>query len=86
MMSISRSIQLINHYITTRGNEAEEALQPIAYEDLVNNHALCGTLIDFLGDIYVCSGMDADDHDTPTGSQIQQLITFLAGLVPEELG
>lgn len=85
MMTTDRSIQLLNEYIVKMGNEAEEPLQPVEFHDLIENHRLCEILIDFLGNLYVCHGIDANDHDNQLGEQIQQLITFLAGLVSEEL-
>ena len=84
-MNSTRAIQRINEYIMNQGNEAEEVLQPVELDDLKENHKLCGTLIDFLGDIYVCSGMNKDYSDNECGSEIQQLITFIAGFVFEEL-
>ncbi len=84
MTYVDRSIQLINEYIVKMGNEAEEPLRPIEYHELIRNHKLCEDLIDFLGDIYVCHGVDANWRDNQLGEQIQQIITFLASLVSEE--
>ncbi len=83
MLRIDRAIQLINQYISTSDNEVVAKLFPIKYEELLNNPTLCETLIEFIGDIYQFSGLDADYNETPAGSQLQQLITFLASLVPE---
>lgn len=83
MLSIDRAIQLINQYISTSDNEVAEKPSPIEYKELLNDPTLCETLIEFLGDIYQYSGLDADYNETPTGSELQHLITFLASLVPE---
>ena len=85
IMTVDRAIQLINEYIVKMGNEAEETLRPVEYHDLINNHKLCEILIDFLGDIYICHGIDANCRDNHFGDQVQQLITFLASIVSEEL-
>ena len=80
MMSAGRAVQLINEWIVKMGNEAEEALRPVEYRELIEDRGLCERLIDFLGDLYICHGIDADDHDNQLGDQIQQLIAFLAGI------
>ncbi len=84
MMTVDRAIQLINEYIIKMENETEEAIKPVEYHELIRNHKLCEDLIDFLGDIYVCHGVDANWRDNQLGEQTQQLITFLASLVSEE--
>lgn len=83
MMRIDQMMQRINEYIVQRGNESEKRLMPVTFDELRQNCTLREALIDFLGDIYVCSGMDADYCDNQCGSQIQQLIDFLASI--EEL-
>lgn len=84
MINAERAIQQINEYIVKMGNEAEETLRPVEYHELIRNHRLCETLIDFLGDIYLCYGIDDNFRDNQSGDQIQQLIAFLASLAPEE--
>lgn len=79
MMSTQIRI-LVNEYIAKRGNESEEQLMPVTFDELRQNCILRESLIDFLGDIYVCCGMDANYCDNQCGNQIQQLIDFLASI------
>ncbi len=80
MKNQNKFISQINLILRTVKNEELLKMLPIAIEDLVNNPSLCEFLIDYLGDIYVCSGLDEQYNETLYGSLIYELICFLASI------
>ena len=78
MINEAKAISIINRYLETTTDSIKSKVYPVSGDDLRNNSRLCSILIDFLGDIYVCSELDCKYQETPQGAEIQDTIHFLA--------
>ena len=78
MYKIKKYIYILNLLIEESENNDFKELLPFSIEKLQHNQILCESIIDYLGDIYVCKGLDEDYCDTKYGSLISQVIDFLA--------
>lgn len=78
MINETKAITIINKYLETTTDSIKNKVYPVSGNDLHNNGWLCSVLIDFLGDIYVCSELDCKYQETPQGEEIQDAIHFLA--------
>lgn len=78
MINEAKAINIINRYLETSTDSIMSKVYPVSGNDLHNNSRLCSIIIDFLGDIYVCSELDCNYQETPQGAEIQDAIHFLA--------
>ena len=71
-------ISMLNLLIKDTENKDFKDLLPFSIEKLQHNKILCEAIIDYLGDIYVCKGLDENYCETQYGNLISQVIGFLA--------
>lgn len=78
MYKINNSIDIINSLIIESSEDKLRNMLPISLEDLRNNQLLCEDVIDYLGDIYVTRGLDAQYCENEFGKRLSSIMTFLA--------
>lgn len=78
MVSEEKAIGIINKYLQ-RANETNiRRYFPVAASQIYGDGQLCEHIIDYLGDVYIYAGMDADYVENAYGTEIQEAISFLA--------
>lgn len=78
MVSEEKAIGIINKYLQ-RANETNiRRYFPVATSQIYGDGQLCEHIIDYLGDVYIYAGMDADYVENACGTEIQEAINFLA--------
>ena len=76
MVSVEKAIGIINKYLQ-RANDANiRRYFPVEASRICGDGQLCEDIIDYLGDIYTCAGMDANYAENECGTEIQEVITF----------
>lgn len=78
MISESKALNIINKYLNCSNESDIRRYYPVTASRIRNDSQLCERMIDFLGDVYTCSGLDANYEENTAGSEIQDVITFLA--------
>lgn len=79
MISEAKAIKIINKYLQCAQDPNVRKYFPLEASRIYSDDdQLCDLLIDFLGDIYIYSGMDENYEDNERGSEIQEAITFLS--------
>ncbi len=78
MIREQTAIETINMYLKDAHKSDAYRHFPVAAPRIYNDHELCEDLIDFLGDIYVRTGLNKDNEETECGSEIMDVINFLA--------
>ena len=78
MVSEEKAIGIINKYLQ-RANETNiRRYFPVAAHQIYGDSQLCEHIIDYLGDVYIYAGLDADYVENACGTEIQEAINFLA--------
>ena len=78
MIKESKAVAIINCYLDNAHESVKARFYPVSFSSLVNDAELCDELIDYLGDIYVCSGLDNNYEENSCGAELQSVIQFLA--------
>lgn len=78
MIREAKVIDIINKYLKCAHESDIHRYYPVAASQIYNDKQLCERIIDFLGDIYIGSGLDVNYEENTTGAEIQDAITFLA--------
>lgn len=78
MISESKAIEIINKYLNSTQESTKCQYFPVVASQIYGNVQLCEYLIDFLGDVYIRSGLDANYEENMCGVEIQEAIRFLA--------
>ena len=78
MITSNKAVQIINKYLEKECNSMVKQDVSVSVSSLRNNIDLCDKLIDFLGDLYVRKGLDTDYEENICGTEIQEVIHFLA--------
>ena len=73
-----KAINIINKYLKCAHESDIHRYYPVAASQIYNDKQLCARIIDFLGDIYIGSGLDVNQEENTTGAEIQDAIPFLA--------
>lgn len=78
MVSEGKAIEVINRYLKG-ANELNACRHfPVTLSQIYEDHQLCEDIMDYLGDIYVLTGLDMNNEETESGSEIMDAISFLA--------
>lgn len=89
MIDEKNALQIINKYLNYTNNSLRTEYFPIINTKLYSDIQLCNDLIDFLGDLYVCLGLNENYEENDLGAEIQQGISYLAfvrGKTEDQLG
>ena len=78
MVREEKAIEIINKYLQCAHDTSIRRYFPVVASQIYGNGQLCEHIIDYLGDIYTCAGLDADYVENACGSEIQEAINFLA--------
>ncbi len=78
MIDESRAVSIINRYLENENSSIKAQFFPVSVYTLTHNSQLCDILIDFLGDLYVCKGLDSNYEENVYGAEMQEAIQFLA--------
>lgn len=78
MINESAAIVTINKYLIDAHASYAYRHFPVTAPRIYKDHELCDDIIDFLGDIYVRTSLDMDNKETECGSEIMDVINFLA--------
>lgn len=78
MVSETKAIKIINKYLEHAQESNMRQYFPVVASQICDDNRLCERLIDFLGDIYIYSGLDENYEENACGLEIQEAISFLA--------
>lgn len=78
MVSEEKAIEIINKYLQFAHETNIRQYFPVTASRLYRDGRLCEHIIDYLGDIYICDGLDANHAENACGTEIQEAINFLA--------
>jgi hypothetical protein len=78
MIDENKAAKIINRYLENENNSLKAQFYPISACTLTLDSQLCNELIDFLGDVYTCTGLDNNYEENIYGAEIQEVIQFLA--------
>lgn len=78
MINEAKAIKIINKYLKRAQQSGIHQHFPIVVSQIYGDKQLCEDIIDFLGDVYICDGLDVNYEENVCGSEIQDAIHFLA--------
>ena len=78
MVSETKAIKIINKYLKHAQESNIRQYFPVVASQIMGDNQLCEHLIDFLGDVYIYTGLDENYEENECGLEIQEAITFLA--------
>ena len=78
MVSEEKAIGIINKYLQRAHETNIRQYFPVAASQIYGDGKVCEHIIDYLGDVYSCAGLDANYVENACGSEIQEAINFLA--------
>lgn len=78
MVSEEKTIGIINKYLQRAHETNIRRYFPVAAPQIYGDSQLCEHIIDYLGDVYIYAGLDADYVENACGTEIQEAINFLA--------
>ena len=72
------TIEIVNKYLQ-RAHEANIRRSfPVVASKIYSDGQLCERIMDYLGDVYTCAGLDENYEENACGAEIQEAISFLA--------
>lgn len=78
MLSEEKTIEIVNKYLQ-RAHEANiRRSLPVVASKIYSDGQLCERIMDYLGDVYTCAGLDENYEENACGAEIQEAISFLA--------
>ena len=78
MASEEKTIGIINKYLQRAHETNIRRYFPVVASQIYGDSQLCERIIDYLGDVYSCAGLDANYEENVCGAEIQEAINFLA--------
>jgi hypothetical protein len=78
MVSEAKAIKIINKYLQCAQESNIRQYFPVVASQIYSDDQLCERIIDYLGDIYIYAGLDANYEENACGLEIQEAINFLA--------
>ena len=78
MVSEAKAIEIINKYLKCARESNIRQCFPVVASQIYGNSQLCERVIDYLGDVYICSGLNENYEENACGLEIQEAIQFLA--------
>lgn len=78
MVSETKAIEIINKYLKRAQESDLRQYFPVVASKICADKQLCEHLIDFLGDVYIYSGLDENYEENACGLEIQETISFIA--------
>ena len=78
MLSEEKTIEIVNKYLQ-RAHEANIRRSfPVVASKIYSDGQLCERIMDYLGDVYTCAGLDENYEENACGAEIQEAISFIA--------
>ena len=78
MVNEEKTIKIINKYLQHAHETNIRRYFPVEASQLYGDGQFCMRIIDYLGDLYTYTGLDANYEETVCGTEIQEAIHFLA--------
>ena len=78
MVSEEKAIGIINKYLQRAHKTNIYRYFPVMASQIYGDGQLCEDIIDYLGDVYIYTGLDANYVENTCGAEIQEAISFLA--------
>lgn len=78
MLIEEKTIEIVNKYLQ-RAHEANICRSfPVVASKIYSDGQLCERIMDYLGDVYTCAGLDENYEENACGAEIQEAISFIA--------
>ena len=78
MLSEEKAIGIINKYLQRAHDTNISRYFPVVSAKIYSYGQLCERIMDYLGDVYTCAGLDENYEENACGAEIQEAISFLA--------
>lgn len=78
MLSEEKAIGIINKYLQRAHETNIRRYFPVVASKIYSDGQLCERIMDYLGNVYTCAGLDENYEENACGAEMQEAISFIA--------